>query len=74
MHSYTALSNIKPVVCANLLHYVLPWRIRPKMPFGTRQTWKIDDFANVWMEISEEYFKVLPRWMESGEVKPMKHQ
>jgi NADPH:quinone reductase-like Zn-dependent oxidoreductase len=74
MQSYTALSDTKPGVCAILLHSVLPWRTRPKKPFGTRQTWKIDGFANVWTEISEEYFKVLPRWLESGEVKPMKHQ
>ena len=74
MQSYTALSDTKPGVCAILLHSVLPWRTRPKKPFGTRQTWKIDGFANVQTGISEENFKVLPRRLERGEVKPMKHQ
>jgi NADPH:quinone reductase-like Zn-dependent oxidoreductase len=90
MQSYVALSDTKPGVCAILLHSVLPWRTRPKKPFGTRQTWKIDGFANVWSkcfslftkdmltrleaEISIEYFKVLPTWLESGAVKPMKYE
>jgi NADPH2:quinone reductase len=74
MQSYAALSDTKLGVCAILPHSALPWRTRPKKPFGTRRTWKIDGFANVWTEISEEYFKVLPRWLERGGVKPMKHQ
>jgi NADPH2:quinone reductase len=61
MQSYTALSDSKLGVCAILLHSVLPWRTRPKKSFGTRRTWKIDGFANVWTEISEEYFNILPR-------------